>query len=269
MDLREEGDVGVSLGTSDTLFAVVSTPRPSGKEGHVLVNPSDSKTAMLMLCFKNGSLTREHIRDKAAGGSWEKFTNSLTTSAPGNGGEIGIYWLEPEITPTTLKPGFYRFDAQDNKKSTFSPDTDIRAIVEGQFLSLRHHAQSLGLTSPKRIVASGGGSQNVALLQVLADVFQAPVYIQQLTGGSGDNSSMSNTAALGAAYRALHGTLGKSSVQDSKIPSSSGSAVVLVEAAKPNRQSAGVYSLLLKRYAKLEARALEWNSDAKYIPSKL
>jgi len=265
MDLKEDGDVGVSLGTSDTLFAVVSNPRPSGKEGHVLVNPSDSKTAMLMLCFKNGSLTREHIRNKAANGSWTQFTSSLTQTSPGNNGNIGIYWLEAEITPTTLKPGFYRFDSKDLKQSSFRNDTEIRAIVEGQFLSLRYHAQTLGLTSPKRIVCSGGGSLNTAMLQILADIFQAPVFTQKLIGGSGGD--MANTAALGAAYRALHAVRGKVARPTSSSVKKSGSEIVLVEAAKPNKDLARTYSALLHRYGKLETKALESNQND--IPSKL
>jgi len=224
---------------------------------------------MLMLCFKNGSLTREHIRNKAAGGSWSKFTSSLSNTVPGNNGNIGIYWLEAEITPTALKPGFYRFDGKDNKQSSFPPDTEIRAVVEGQFLSLRYHAQTLGLTSPKRIVCSGGGSLNTAMLQILADVFQAPVFTQKLVGGSGGD--MANTAALGAAYRALHAVLGKSSRLSTSSSSSSkkgGNEVVLVEAAKPNKDLTGTYASLLKRYGKLESKALEGN-DKKDIPSKL
>ena len=36
----EEGDVAVSMGTSDTLFGITTTPTPA-KEGHVFVNPVD------------------------------------------------------------------------------------------------------------------------------------------------------------------------------------------------------------------------------------
>lgn len=56
------GDAAVSLGTSDTLFAVVKDPRPSPEEGHILKNPIDPHSAMAMLCFKNGSVTRETVR---------------------------------------------------------------------------------------------------------------------------------------------------------------------------------------------------------------
>ena len=47
-----------------------------------------------------------------------------------------------------------------------------------------------------RILATGGASKNAAILQVLADVFNAPVYVQELA----------NSACLGAAFRAKHVT---------------------------------------------------------------
>lgn len=45
-----------------------------------------------------------------------------------------------------------------------------------------------------RILATGGGSANKAILQVIADVFNAPVYTQKTT----------EAAVLGAAYRAKY-----------------------------------------------------------------
>ncbi|CAN0351143.1 unnamed protein product, partial [Hapterophycus canaliculatus] len=46
-----------------------------------------------------------------------------------------------------------------------------------------------------RWLATGGGSNNVEVLQVLADVFQAPVF----------TAAASDSAAVGAALRAKHG----------------------------------------------------------------
>ena len=57
----QEGDVAVSLGTSTTLFGSVKEPH-CGLEGHIFCNPVDKQSYMALLCFKNGSLTREYIR---------------------------------------------------------------------------------------------------------------------------------------------------------------------------------------------------------------
>ena len=48
MRLRE-GDVAVSLGTSDTLIIWLKTPRPA-LIGHVFINPVDGETS-LILCM--------------------------------------------------------------------------------------------------------------------------------------------------------------------------------------------------------------------------
>lgn len=76
-----------SLGTSDTLFLWLDEPRPQ-LVGHVLINPVDSNAYMALLwysvikpvilmtlfvidSYKNGSLTRQWIRDQHANQSWE------------------------------------------------------------------------------------------------------------------------------------------------------------------------------------------------------
>lgn len=41
----------------------------------------DPDGSMAMVCYKNGSLTRQHFRDLHAGGSWDEF-NALLQKAP-------------------------------------------------------------------------------------------------------------------------------------------------------------------------------------------
>ena len=52
-----EGDLGLSLGTSDTLFVWLRQAAPQ-LTGHVWINPVDEEAFMALLCYKNGSLTR-------------------------------------------------------------------------------------------------------------------------------------------------------------------------------------------------------------------
>lgn len=98
---------------------------------------------MALLCFKNGSLVRESIRDECSNGSWKDFEESLKTSPPGNDGNIGIYFKETEITP--FAQGTYRFDKEDAAvNKSFCNAGEIRAVVEGQFVAKRVHAETLG-----------------------------------------------------------------------------------------------------------------------------
>ena len=273
LELTESGDVGVSLGTSDTLFAVVSDAKPSEHEGHVFINPVDPRTAMLMAVFKNGSLTRQAVRDRVCGDDWPAFNRALTESAAGNDGRLMFTYLESEITPTTHKTGVFRFDATDAELQSFdSREAEVRGLIEGQFLSLKSHARHLGLSKPKRIVASGGASVNAALLQVLADVFQCEVQVQVVkdTRTGQDASALNNTAALGAALRAMWAVQGKQQQQPQQTTSSGQEAdgrdshavqgssqgvsarVSLHTAALPRPDTAAVYDALLSRFERLE-----------------
>jgi xylulokinase len=95
--LIREGRIAISLGTSDTLFGFMPQPKvdPSGT-GHVFGSPTGGY--MSLICFKNGSLARERIRDGAAL-DWGGFSRALRETAPGNAGRIMLPWFDAEITP--------------------------------------------------------------------------------------------------------------------------------------------------------------------------
>ncbi|NXG86483.1 XYLB kinase, partial [Stercorarius parasiticus] len=126
----------------DTLFLWIQEPAPA-LEGHILCNPVDSRTYMALLCFKNGSLMRERIRDDCASGSWDEFSKALSSTAAGNNGNLGFYFDVMEIIPEAV--GIHRFN-RDNQKvvSDFPKEVEIRALIEGQFMAKRIHAEKLG-----------------------------------------------------------------------------------------------------------------------------
>ena len=97
---------------------------------------------MALLCFKNGSLVRESVRDECSSSSWKEFEDSLKRSQPGNNGNIGIFFRETEITP--FAQGIYRFNKDNVQVKSFGNDQEIRALIEGQFLAKRVHAEALG-----------------------------------------------------------------------------------------------------------------------------
>lgn len=240
----QEGDLAVSLGTSDTVFSWVKEPRPA-LEGHVFCNPIDWQSYMALLCFKNGSLTRERVRDECADGSWEVFSTALRDTPVGNHGNIGFYFDVVEITPSAA--GVHRFDRHGNKVSGFSAQVEVKALLEGQFLSKRLHAERLGYRPipGSRVLATGGASSNKDILQVLSDVFDAPVY----------TIDVSNSACLGSAYRALHGLESvESGLSFSDVVKN---AMEPQLAVTPNPQAKEVYNQMLMRYAELEDRVLQ------------
>lgn len=177
----------VSLGTSDTFFAVLDPYRtdPDGC-GHVFGNPTGG--FMCLTCFKNGSLARERVRD-LTGVDWTFFDVTAFEQTPaGNANQLALPWFEAEITPPVLTPGLRaNFDF-----ATAAPATRIRAVIEAQMLSLRVHSGWIGDFDTIRV--TGGASRSTGILQTLANVFQARV----------ETIAVQDSAALGAAMIAAH-----------------------------------------------------------------
>uniref|UniRef100_A0A672MNQ4 Xylulose kinase n=1 Tax=Sinocyclocheilus grahami TaxID=75366 RepID=A0A672MNQ4_SINGR len=178
MRLRE-GDLAVSLGTSDTVFLWIRGPRPS-VEGHIFCNPVD-------YAYKNGQDVISLIIIQGNLSECVCVCARVSVS--------GVYFDVMEITPPFA--GVHRFNAEGQRVSCCKRDMEIRALIEGQFLAKRVHAEKLGykIIAGTRVLATGGASSNKDILQVLSDVFSAPVYTIDVT----------NSACLGCAYRALHG----------------------------------------------------------------
>jgi xylulokinase len=184
--LVAEGRVAISLGTSDTIFGLMRTPRvdPSGT-GHVFGSPTGAY--MGLTCFKNGSLARERVRD-AFGMSWDDFSRALEASPPGNDGRILIPWFEAEITPAVPVGGERRY--------SLAPDDapgNVRGVIEAQQMALALHSRWMGVNI-REIHATGGAAVNRTILRVMADVFGADVIA----------FDVANSAALGAVLRAYH-----------------------------------------------------------------
>jgi xylulokinase len=182
--LLEDGQLAISLGTSDTIFGPMSRPNvsPDGT-GHVFASPLGAYMGITV--FRNGSLARERVRDEFRM-NWAEFSEALDKTPPGNEGAMMLPWFEPEITPNVQNSSEDYFGLE-----AASGAQHVRAIVEAQAMALARHSEWMG-TAPRRIYATGGAAENRAILQVLADVFDAGVYRFDST----------DSAALGAALRA-------------------------------------------------------------------
>lgn len=178
----------ISLGTSDTFFGTLrSFDEAPKKSGHIFGHPAGG--FMSLICFTNGSLTREHFR-KEYGLSYAEFDAQAAAAVPGK--YQMLPFLFPESTPAVAKPGLVRnFDP-----AKVSPGETIRALLESQMLTMFYHAELK--RRPERIRLTGGASASPLLRQLAADVFQAPVLIGE----------SAETAALGAAMRAANSIAG-------------------------------------------------------------
>ncbi len=177
----------ISLGTSDTYFGYLPQLKSSeASEGHIFGTADGGY--MALLCFKNGSLVRENVKNRF-GLSWNEFSEILLKTPPGNNGNIILPYFFPEITPLVLEPEIHRFGGfcEEDK------ETNVRAIAEAQIMSMYLHSKWMG-QRPQTILVTAGGSENRGLLKIISDVFNAEV----------QSFEVRDSAALGAAIRAAH-----------------------------------------------------------------
>uniref|UniRef100_A0A1J3CM20 Xylulose kinase n=1 Tax=Noccaea caerulescens TaxID=107243 RepID=A0A1J3CM20_NOCCA len=263
LTLSTPGDLAISLGTSDTVFGITKEHEPS-LEGHVFPNPVDPESYMVMLVYKNASLTREEIRDRCAEGSWDVFNKYLQQTQPLNDGKLGFYYTENEILPP-LPVGSHRYildnfsgvsleGVKEREVDEFDPPSEVRAVIEGQILSKRAHAERFGMPSPPcRIVATGGASANENILSLISAIFGCDVYTVQRP----------DSASLGAALRAAHGWLCNkkgsfvpiSSLYEGKLEKTSLNCKLKVKAGDENGASS--YGLLMKKRMEIEKQLVD------------
>ena len=176
---------------------------------------------MFMLCYKNGGLARENVRDDVNKSSnvsdsstWEEFDNLVETTAPlaqnsaSSPMQMGLFFPRPEIVPN-LPEGEWHYSYDSSSKtlsqSKQSPPAPERAklIVESQLLSLRLRSRDLVRSpnadlppQPRRIYLVGGGSRNSAIAKLAGQVLGGSEGIYTLDVGE-------NACALGAAHKAV------------------------------------------------------------------
>ena len=186
MGATAPGNIVISLGTSDTFFAAMPGPKTDPKGfGHVFGNPAGG--FMSLICFRNGSLAREALRD-GLGLDWSAFDRAaLSESRDSAGQNLMLPFFGPEITPRHDFCGPV-LKGSSSFESGAEPGLQVRALLEGQFLNMRLHSEWMEVPA-ERIRLTGGASKNDGIAQLVADVFQAPV----------ERLDVSNSAALGAA----------------------------------------------------------------------
>lgn len=212
-------DAIVSLGTSTTFLMITPHYEPDPAY-HFFNHPTTPGQYMFMLCYKNGGLAREKVRDalpKPEGSDpWANFdkavldTPPLDVSAPGDKSKLGLYFYLPEIVPN-IRAGTWRYtcnsDGSDLEETQdWGAEKDARIIVESQALSMRLRSRKLvdspapGLPAqPRRVYLVGGGSLNPAISKTMGDVLGGAEGVYRLDVGG-------NACALGGAYKALWAT---------------------------------------------------------------
>jgi xylulokinase len=131
-----------------------------------------------MLCYKNGALAREQVRDKYAKGNWDQFNQLVNNTPAGNNGHLGFYFPLPEIIPPNVVGNFFYStslvetdDKPPAEVDAIPASAHPRAILESQLLSIKLRlAQMLPPNAPplQRLIVTGGSSSNQTIRQIAA-----------------------------------------------------------------------------------------------------
>ncbi|KAI0544596.1 xylulose kinase-like protein [Xylaria curta] len=219
-------DAIVSLGTSSTFLMNTPNYKPDPSY-HFMNHPTTKGHYMFMLCYKNGGLAREKVRDALPkpdeNDPWANFNKAVLETPPldvrkdGDPAKLGLYFPLPEIVPN-VQAGTWRYtcdarngssltehSSSDNNNTEWTSEADARIIVESQALSMRLRSQKLVSAipgrpelpaQPRRIYLVGGGSLNPAIARAFGDVLGGAEGVYRLDVGG-------NACALGGAYKAL------------------------------------------------------------------
>ncbi|KAL1698442.1 hypothetical protein EV121DRAFT_297185 [Schizophyllum commune] len=230
--LSAPGDAILSLGTSTTFLLSIPPSDTLPKRfttSHILTHPTTLDSHIAMLCYKNGGLAREQVRDRAAEADWAKYNQLVEAHPAGNNGDFGFYFPLLEIIPP------------NSRRAT------PRAVVESQLLSiLSRIAAILPANAPplQRLVISGGSSANPVIRQLAADVFGMKVYV----------SSTKEAAALGTSLLAKYAWWKGLNVGEGTFEEMSGGEVPGMKCvAEPNQETHKVYTNLVDVYRWCEA----------------
>ncbi|KAI9506250.1 hypothetical protein BX070DRAFT_238471 [Coemansia spiralis] len=212
LDSSQPSFAVISLGTSDTvLFSLTEYPYANDMgplsamqhlSGHVLQHPTAPDRYIAMLCYKNGSLARDWVREMFVGqnSTWEHFSDLVTNSVLMAPQRYGFYYLLAEILPKAV--GVYRFESAEDgdiftlsgkrfqRVKMFSDGSDARAILESQTLSMRLDLLHKSDVLPTSVALTGGASKNKALQHTIADVLNVPVLAHWKSNEVNDSSDL-------------------------------------------------------------------------------
>ncbi|KAJ7931498.1 hypothetical protein B0H13DRAFT_2247568 [Mycena leptocephala] len=256
VSLSAPGDALLSLGTSTTLLLSIppaDTPPKRFTTSHLLAHPTTLDAQIAMLCYKNGALAREQVRDQYCERDWSLFNKAVESTPAGNNSYMGLYFPLPEIIPPNIVGNFF-YKTLENKAAAVESipgDAHPRAILESQFLSIRSRiAAILPPHAPQlhRLVVTGGSSANETIRQLAADLFGMKVYVSQTKEAAGMGGAL---LAKYAWWRAGNGGTGT-------FEEMMGGEVVGMQCvAEPKPEVTKVYDSLISIYQQCEEAALK------------
>jgi xylulokinase len=188
------GTVSCTIGTGGQLFAPIETPRHDPQLRlhlfcHCLPRTWHHEAAIL-----SAGLSLRWLRDQLwPGASYAALADGALAVESALDGLFFLPFLNGERTPymePALRAGFIGLGLRHGQKHM------VRAAMEGVVFALRQGLelmQALG-TPAERLVASGGAARHPLWLQLLADIFNRPVYVSTNREQGMESDSGADTA---------------------------------------------------------------------------
>ncbi|MDN3018833.1 gluconokinase [Paenibacillus sp. BSR1-1] len=228
------GEAAVSVGTSGAIRQFTKGVKISENQ-ETFCYSFTADTSIIGGPTNNGGIALQWLKDLLNyEGSYDEFLAEAGRVAPGADGIIFLPYINGERAPIwnqQAKGNFYGVSI------THSKEHFIRAVLEGITFNLYQIGKALERLAgePQKIYVNGGLSRSPIWLQMMADVFEAEIYV----------SESHHSAAWGAAWTALVATGKAGSFEEIK------KNIPMGEAILPNIENSKIYKKVYKKYEKL------------------
>jgi Sugar (pentulose and hexulose) kinases len=230
------GEVAVSVGTSGAIRQVTNEAKVSSR-GETFCYSFTEDSYIIGGPTNNGGIALQWLKQLLNDqGSYESFLAEAGQSAPGAEGLLFLPYINGERAPLwnqRARGNFYGMTVAHTKAHY------VRAVLEGITFNLYQIGRALEqLAGPsQKIYVNGGLSRSPIWLQMMADIFEAEIYV----------SENHHSAAWGAAW------LGLVAIGEEPDLASIKSKIPMGEAVLPNHENSKVYKAVYNRYEKLAA----------------
>jgi xylulokinase len=241
-----EGIISVVIGTSGVVFAPLAHyQRETEGRLHAFCHAAPGLWHVMGVMLAAGGSLR-WFRDALWKARYDLMTREAAKVRVGSDGLLFLPYLSGERTPypdPDARGVFFGLNLKHTRAHL------ARAVMEGVSFGLRDSLELiLDLGAPVRqIRLVGGGARSVLWQQILADVFEQPVYVREMGTSPARSVPISEGAAFGAALLAGVGAGIFTSVNDAC------NKTIRVRLAATPGENAEIYQRFYPRYRALYA----------------
>ncbi|MFZ7946453.1 MULTISPECIES: gluconokinase [Bacillaceae] len=235
------GEVAVSVGTSGAIRQVTQGVKISEKQETFCYSFTE-ESSIIGGPTNNGGIALQWLKDLLNDQrSFTEFLSDADQAAPGSDGLLFLPYINGERAPIwnqKAKGNFYGVSIT-HKKEHF-----IRAVLEGVTFNLYQIGKALEQLAgePQKVYVNGGLARSPIWLQMMADVFEAEIYV----------SESHHSAAWGAAWTALVAIKKVDSFEEIKKNIPMGKATI------PNKENSEKYKKIYANYESLAADMVKY-----------